>query len=176
MTNINPSKIILKVRTAMWYLFFQAIGIWLLSSCEQKDLCYDHNHASNVKVTFDWEQYPNANPASMCFYLFPREEGERTLKREFIGKNGGIAQALVGVSYTALGFNSDARNTSFRYNISTNSIEASSKDAGAIDRIGISASLLPRAKGTEGERSDRNPSAYLSSQCLEEESSLSLLL
>lgn len=80
MTNINPFKIIMKVRTAMWYLFFQAIGIWLLSSCEQKDLCYDHNHASNVKVTFDWEQYPNANPASMCFYLFPREEGERTLK------------------------------------------------------------------------------------------------
>ena len=152
MTNINPFKIIMKVRTAMWYLFFLTIGVWLLSSCEQKDLCYDHNHASNVKVTFDWEQYPNANPASMCFYLFPREEGERTLKREFIGKNGGIAQALVGVSYTALGFNSDTRNTSFRYNISTNSIEASSKDAGTIDRIGISASLLPRAKGTEGER------------------------
>lgn len=86
MTNINPFKIIMKVRTAMWYLFFLTIGVWLLSSCEQKDLCYDHNHASNVKVTFDWEQYPNANPASMCFYLFPREEGERTLKREFIGK------------------------------------------------------------------------------------------
>lgn len=152
MTNINPFKIIMKVRTAMWYLFFLIIGVWLLSSCEQKELCYDHNHASNVKVTFDWEQHPNANPASMCFYLFPREEGERTLKREFIGKNGGIAQALVGVSYTALGFNSDARNTSFRNNIRTNSIEASSKDAGTIDRIGISASLLPRAKGTEGER------------------------
>lgn len=152
MTNINPFKIIMKVRTAMWYLFFLTIGVWLLSSCEQKELCYDHNHASNVKVTFDWEQHPNANPASMCFYLFPREEGERTLKREFIGKNGGIAQALVGVSYTALGFNSDARNTSFRNNIRTNSIEASSKDAGTIDRIGISASLLPRAKGTEGER------------------------
>jgi hypothetical protein len=163
MTNINPSKIILKVRTAMWYLFFQTIGIWLLSSCEQKDLCYDHNHASNVKVTFDWEQYPNANPASMCFYLFPREEGERTLKREFIGKNGGIAQALVGVSYTALGFNSDARNTSFRYNISTNSIEASSKDAGTIDRIGISASLLPRAKGTEGERMSMEADSIYSS-------------
>lgn len=163
MTNTNPFKIIMKVRTAMWYLFFQAIGIWLLSSCEQKDLCYDHNHASNVKVTFDWEQYPNANPASMCFYLFPREEGERTLKREFIGKNGGIAQALVGVSYTALGFNSDARNTSFRYNISTNSIEASSKDAGAIDRIGISASLLPRAKGTEGERMSMEADSIYSS-------------
>lgn len=163
MTNINPFKIIMKVRTAMWYLFFQAIGIWLLSSCEQKDLCYDHNHASNVKVTFDWEQYPNANPASMCFYLFPREEGERTLKREFIGKNGGIAQALVGVSYTALGFNSDARNTSFRYNISTNSIEASSKDAGTIDRIGISASLLPRAKGTEGERMSMEADSIYSS-------------
>lgn len=120
MTNINPFKIIMKVRTAMWYLFFLTIGVWLLSSCEQKELCYDHNHASNVKVTFDWEQHPNANPASMCFYLFPREEGERTLKREFIGKNGGIAQALVGVSYTALGFNSDARNTSFRNNKGAN--------------------------------------------------------
>lgn len=163
MTNINPFKIILKVRTAMWYLFFLTIGIWLLSSCEQKELCYDHNHASNVKVTFDWEQYPNANPASMCFYLFPREEGERTLKREFIGKNGGIAQALVGVSYTALGFNSDAKNTNFRNNIRTNSIEASSKDAGTIDRIGISASLLPRAKGTEGERMSMEADSIYSS-------------
>lgn len=53
MTNINPFKIIMKVRTAMWYLFFLTIGVWLLSSCEQKELCYDHNHASNVKVTFD---------------------------------------------------------------------------------------------------------------------------
>lgn len=98
-----------------------------------------------------------------CALPFPREEGERTLKREFIGKNGGIAQALVGVSYTALGFNSDARNTSFRYNISTNSIEASSKDAGAIDRIGISASLLPRAKGTEGERMSMEADSIYSS-------------
>lgn len=82
----------------------------------------------------------------MCF-TFPKGRRRKDSQREFIGKNGGIAQALVGVSYTALGFNSDARNTSFRNNIRTNSIEASSKDAGTIDRIGISASLYQEPRG-----------------------------
>lgn len=94
---------------------------------------------------------------------FPKGRRRKDSQKGIHRKNGGIAQALVGVSYTALGFNSDARNTSFRYNISTNSIEASSKDAGAIDRIGISASLLPRAKGTEGERMSMEADSIYSS-------------
>ena len=37
----------------------------LLSSCEHKDLCYDHPHRETVEVTFDWSEARDANPATM---------------------------------------------------------------------------------------------------------------
>lgn len=48
----------------------------LLSSCEHKDLCYDHPHRQNVEVMFDWSADPDANPATMSLYLYPEEGGD----------------------------------------------------------------------------------------------------
>lgn len=124
----------------------------LFCGCEQKDLCYDHNHASDIEVRFDWKNDSCANPSSMMTFFFPRKTDERTLKREFIGKDGGMAQVLVGVGYGALAFNSDTRNIQYRTLPESGSIIASLKDAGTIDRIGVAADNLPRAKGSEGER------------------------
>ena len=48
----------------MWYLFLKLLAcmaflillIEFLTSCEHKDLCYDHPHRQNVEVTFDWSE------------------------------------------------------------------------------------------------------------------------
>lgn len=125
---------------------------FLFCGCEQKDLCYDHNHASDVEVTFDWKNDTCANPSSMMTFFFPRKADERMLKREFIGKGGGMAQVLVGVGYGALCFNSDTRNIQYRTIGESGSVIVSLKDAGTIDRIGVAANSLPRAKGSEEER------------------------
>ena len=106
---------------------------------------------------------PKCQPSIHVLLPFPKGRRRKDSQKGVHRKKRRHSPSLVGVSYTALGFNSDARNTSFRYNISTNSIEASSKDAGAIDRIGISASLLPRAKGTEGERMSMEADSIYSS-------------
>lgn len=150
--NINPFKIAMCIRQTARYLFFVVIALWLLSSCEQKELCYNHSHASNIHVAFSWDNHPEANPTSMLFYLYPKDEEERVLKREFIGKDGGTAQALVGISYDALCFNSDTRNTMFRNASKRETFEAYTKDAGTIDKIGLPSSTLPRAEGTEQQR------------------------
>lgn len=150
MTNMNPFKVAKRIRQVAWYIFFIAVGLWLICSCDQKELCYDHNHASNVKVTFNWQEDIDASPSSMFVYLFPRETNERMLKREFVGKDGGMAQALVGVSYKALGFNSNAKKTLFQ--TKQTEMEAISKDADMIEKIGLSTNQLPRAEGTEEQR------------------------
>lgn len=36
-----------------------------LSSCEHKDLCYDHGHYVEVDVRFNWAEAPDANPSTM---------------------------------------------------------------------------------------------------------------
>ena len=77
----------------------------LLSSCEHKDLCYDHPHRQNVEVMFDWSADPEANPATMSLYLYP-EEGGDPIRYEFTDKNGGNISVAAG-TYRAICVNSD---------------------------------------------------------------------
>ena len=77
----------------------------LLSSCEHKDLCYDHPHRQNVEVMFDWSADPDANPATMSLYLYP-EEGGDPIRYEFTDKNGGNISVAAG-TYRAICVNSD---------------------------------------------------------------------
>lgn len=149
---MNPFNIAIRIRQAVWGLFFVVMALWLLNSCEQKELCYDHNHASNVMVTFNWEKAPEANPSSMFFYLIPRESGGNPLIREFPGKEGGEAKAPVGKSYRSLGFNSDTKNLQYSYISTEGTLEAHNKDASALENIDFSTNLLPRAEGTENEK------------------------
>ena len=45
--------------------------ILLSTSCEHKDLCYDHSHTTKIQVIFDWKNAPDATPETMRLYLFP---------------------------------------------------------------------------------------------------------
>lgn len=132
--------------------FMSLAALACLQSCEQKKLCYDHNHSYNLNVRFDWHKAPTANPSSMYLYLFPHDKENRILKREFIGKEGGTTQMPVEEKYDALCFNSDVRNCLFANTDSKESFEVTTKTVTSIERIGISASSLPRAKGAEQER------------------------
>lgn len=123
-----------------------------MSSCEQKELCYDHNHAYNLNVSFDWRQSPDASPGSMLLYMFPRDNTERTLRREFAGSAGGKTLLPVNITYDALFFNSDIRNAIFSNTSRLETFTVSSRTAATIDGIDASAHSVPRANGTETER------------------------
>lgn len=152
------NKDLLKAST--WAILLAEILFWMLCSCEQKDLCYNHDHASNVTVDFDWSKSPEANPSSMLLFLFPRQEGEYLLKKEFIGRQGGNILARVGVDYSALGFNSNVRNLYIYQN--GNEIEAHAKSASVLDRLGLLVSDIPQASGTEYQRVVMEPDSLWS--------------
>lgn len=35
------------------------------TACNERELCYDHTHASPVDVEFDWTEAPDAAPVTM---------------------------------------------------------------------------------------------------------------
>ena len=59
-------------------LLFSPVGIlvFLLASCEHKELCYDHSHTVDVRVVLDWKNAVEASPSSMRLYLFPQDGGD----------------------------------------------------------------------------------------------------
>lgn len=152
MKNFKFLKSLKDVKREEWILLIAITLLFLICSCEQKDLCYDHAHASNVRIVFDWQHSPEANPSSMYICLSPTVQSERTIKREFIGKDGGMVQTMVGVGYSALGFNSNIKNMLFRSTDSSLGMEAHLKDADMIEKIGLPSSQLPRAKDAEAQR------------------------
>ena len=42
----------------------------LLTGCEYKDLCYDHDHSDKVYVTFDWRKAPHHTATSMTVLFY----------------------------------------------------------------------------------------------------------
>lgn len=51
------------------YTIFTMLLLFAMTSCEHKDLCFDHAHTVDVKVVFDWRNAPGASPASMAVYI-----------------------------------------------------------------------------------------------------------
>ena len=96
-------------------IFYTIAAACILSttSCEHKNLCYDHAHTGIVNVVFDWRNAPNAAPKSMSCYLFPTDGGE-VLRYEFTDRNGGAIRVPAG-RYDALCLNSDTENISYRH-------------------------------------------------------------
>ena len=82
------------MRKPLWYSCAAALA---LAACQHKELCYDHSHVVSLNVVFDWSEAPDATPASMSLYLFPKGEGE-ALRYEFTDRSGGTIRVPVGCS------------------------------------------------------------------------------
>lgn len=62
-----------------------------LTGCSQRELCYDHSHASTVSVEFDWSQAPDAAPNTMVVWFFSVSSTE-SYRFELTG-NGGATRS-----------------------------------------------------------------------------------
>lgn len=137
------------------------------TSCEHKDLCYDHSDAVDVKVAFDWKDAPGAAPASMSFYLFPAGGGE-ALRYDFTDCTGGTIRVPVG-SYEALCLNSDTENINYRNTECRETFEVTTRAAdllSGLSVLGVLSDGVPRVDGTEDERVILPPD-MLWSDCVE---------
>lgn len=125
----------------------------MLSSCNHKELCYEHPHRSTVRVEFDWTYAPDANPEGMCVYFYPLEGEDAPARRfDFSGRTGGEIDIQVG-KYRVMCYNNDTEATQFRFTDDYFKHEAHTREGNIFEGIfGSGASYAPGAKGTEDQR------------------------
>lgn len=133
-------------------------AILLLTSCEHKDLCYDHSYGTKIQVVFNWKNAPDATPETMRLYLFP-EEGGKPQAYEFTDYRGGYVNVPAG-RYKALCVNSDTESVLYRGIDSFDSFEAYAPDG----VLNVRSSSVPRAEGTSGERIVKSPDRLYSAR------------
>ena len=127
------------------------LAVLSLTSCEHKDLCYDHYHNTKIQVVFDWKNAPDATPETMRLYLFPIDGG-RPRTYEFIDYRGGHVNVPAG-RYKALCVNSDTESVLYRNTDSFDGFEAYAPEG----VLNVGGSPAPRAEGTSGERIAGSP-------------------
>lgn len=126
------------------------VSIFLMS-CQHKELCYHHPHEATVRVEFDWRNAPNATPEGMTVYFYP-EEGGLPQRSDFIGKNGGIVDLVVG-KYKVICYNNDTEAVLFRDINQFDKHAAYTRDGNIFESIyGNATQYAPRADNTEDER------------------------
>ena len=127
----------------------------LFSSCEHKELCYDHRHFVDVEVVFDWKNAPDADPTTMDIYFVP-EEGGAAERFQFAGKNGGKISVPLG-RYNVVGINSDSETNQLQGTGSWETFEVRTVTTSLLSFLGVRGSEPPRAEGTETERAAYTP-------------------
>lgn len=130
---------------------FLLLAAQVLSSCEHKDLCYEHPHRQNVEVVFDWSEAPDANPTCMSFYLYP-EDGGAPLRYGLTDRNGGCISVAPGV-YDAICMNADKDTHRIKGKEKRETFEITSAETRVLQGfLATMAQSAPRAAETEKER------------------------
>lgn len=131
-------------------LFAMLFAGFVATSCEHKELCFDHRHCRiPVSVVFDWRNAPSADPESMSLFLFPKDGGE-PLRYEFAGRDGGEIAIPVG-RYDAVCVNSDTESAYFRNMNRLETFEVRTREIELFAGLDIRSEGAPRAEGTETE-------------------------
>lgn len=131
-------------------MLFAATVIALSSSCVHKDLSTNHTHTVSLNVVFDWQNAPDADPASMALYLYP-EQGGGPLRYDFTDRRGGVIRVPCG-RYSAFCLNSDNTDwAQFRGMSDIRTFEVFTREVQILSGNGLSTRALPRAEGTESE-------------------------
>lgn len=134
----------------MRYLLVALIAL-PFASCEHKDLCYHHPHTVKIKVNFDWQYAPEANPEGMCLFFYPEGGGE--CRRFDLSNTGGEIEINVG-KYHVITYNNDTDGVEFIGTSGFDSHTLCTREGGIFESVfgRTEYSKAPRAEGTEDER------------------------
>lgn len=78
------------------------------SSCEYKDLCYEHNHMVDVRVVFDTTDSTLTNSKTMRLYLFSKDNGT-SLQYDFRKCKDTTSIRIPAGQYNAICLNTDTK-------------------------------------------------------------------
>lgn len=91
-----------------------------LVSCNHKDLCYEHEHRSKIRVLYDWRDAPEANPKGMCVFFYSLDVPDKYYRFDFDNIVGGEIEIDKG-RYELITYNNDTELVRFN---STNIFES----------------------------------------------------
>lgn len=133
------------------YMLSMSFLLPLLCSCEHKELCYQHPHLKTIRMAFDWQDAPDADPKGMCVFFYPTNGGgERRF--DFNGMEGGEVELRVG-TYRVICYNNDTEAVLFHDTDNFDIHGGYTREGNVLEPIyGNGANYAPRADGTEGER------------------------
>lgn len=135
-------------------LFLLTSSLLLLTSCDYKDLCYDHSHSAGVIVRFDWQKAPDLNAKGMTVLFYDTERTGNPERYDFVGRDGGTARLVTG-SYRAVAYNYDTETILYRGMESSSTLEAYTRRSSIEEGTQMAALsrgyTMPRAGGTEDE-------------------------
>ena len=129
-------------------LLFMAMA--LLASCAHKELCLHHPHEVKLKVEFNWQNSPNANPKGMCVYFYPADGGEPR-RFDFKGTQGGYIELTVG-EYNVITYNNDTEGILFANQNAFGKHQAYTREGNLLEPVLGSSAGVPKASGTEDEK------------------------
>ena len=125
--------------------------LFVTTSCEHKDLCYNHPHGVKLKVEFDWEKAPDAFAKGMCIYFYP-EDGGSYRRFDFSNMQGGYIELTAG-TYNVICYNNDTDGVLFSGISKYHNQYLYTRNGNLFEPVfGSAASSTPRADGTEDER------------------------
>ena len=120
------------------------------ASCTHKDLCIHHPHSVTLKVEFNWQNAPEANPKGMCVFFYPVEGGDPR-RVDFKGLAGGTVELNVG-EYNVITYNNDTEGTLFAGQNSFEKHAAYTREGNILEPVLGNSAGGPRSSGTEDER------------------------
>lgn len=100
------------MRAIITKIIMAVIGIAALSSCNHKDLCYEHIHKKKIRVAYDWREAPDATPAGMCVFFYSLDNADEYYRFDFNNIEGGEIEIPMG-RYELITYNNDTEIVQF---------------------------------------------------------------
>lgn len=134
----------------------------ILTACDNRELSYQHNPYVKLRIQFDWQDAPDANPYGMAVYFYPEEQysddnkvgiNYRCERFDINAMDGGEIQLPKG-RYRMITYNNDTELAFGRYADNFDNHHLFTRNASVIelaDGFTVRADDAPRPNGTENE-------------------------
>lgn len=115
-------------------------ALFLLISCNHKDLCYEVDLSAKVAVFFDWKDGYKAPSSGMSIWLFPNN-GDLPVRYEFSTSAGGVIDVLQG-RYKVVCINNSSEVLQFRNIENWNTFELFTRKTSQLDPLGVQGNIV----------------------------------
>ena len=123
----------------------------LLTGCEYKDLCYDHDHSDKVYVTFDWRKAPHHTATSMTVLFYNLDKPSQQPIRYEYPLSGGTATLQPG-RWKAVTYNSNTEAIRHRGQEWWDIAEVFTRQSSIEEGSQLTRGAMPQATGAEQEQ------------------------